>query len=457
MYRHRILVVDDDKLLQKPLKQILSDKYDVTTALSGEEALAIIREKPVDLTLLDIRLPGIDGIETLKAIRERDKNILVIMMTAFEDVKTVITSMKMGAFDYLVKPLDMDEIEIIVERALENLNLKKEIETLRRACIRLFDIENIVTASDEIREVFQKADRVAQSHDTTVLIEGETGTGKEIIARYIHYRSDRFGKPFMAINCGAINRDLVESELFGYDKGSFTGGLHEGKEGKIEAANGGTLLLDEISEISPQTQVKLLRFLEEKELYRVGGPAKIDVDVKVIAATNKRLSEAVKEGTFRRDLYYRLNVAWIYIPPLRERKSDVLPTALFFMERFNNKFGRNFQSISKDAQSLLLRYDWPGNVRELKNFIERIVLMEEGSQIKEDHLIKLLGLVHRNSITDSSEIDIPMQGIDLEEMNKRYMIRALEISKGNLSKAARLLGLSRPALAYRLEKYGVPK
>ena len=234
-------------------------------------------------------------------------------------------------------------------------------------------------------------------------------------------------------------------------------GLHEGKEGKIETANEGTLLLDEISEISPQTQVKLLRFLEEKELYRVGGTTKIHVDVKVIAATNKKLSEAVQEGTFRRDLFYRLNVAWIYIPPLRERKSDVLPMAMFFMDRFNNKFGRNFQSISKDAQSLLLRYDWPGNVRELRNFIERIVLMEEGNKIEEDHIIKLLGLAPRNSMTDSSAIDIPMQGIDLEEMNKRYMIRALEISKGNLSKAARLLGLSRPTLAYRIERYGVPK
>ena len=457
MYRHRILIVDDDKLLQKPLKQIFSDKYDAVTAGSGEEALAIIKVKPFDLILLDIRLPGIDGIETLKAILETNKNILVIMMTAFEDVKTVITSMKMGAFDYLVKPLDMDEIEIIVERALENLNLKKELETLRRACIRVYDIENIVTVSDEIREVFKKAYKVAQSHDTTVLIEGETGTGKEIIARYIHYRSDRFGKPFMAINCGAINRDLVESDLFGYEKGSFTGGLLEGREGKIEATNGGTLLLDEINEISPQTQVKLLRFLEEKELYRVGGTTRIQVDVKVIAATNKKLSEAVEEGTFRRDLFYRLNVAWIHIPPLRERKSDILPMAMFFMDRFNQKFGKNFQSITPDAQSLLLMYDWPGNVRELRNFIERILLMEEGSKIKEEHLITLLSQVHRNSATDPTGVDISMQGIDLEEMNKRYMIRALEISKGNLSRAARLLGLSRPALAYRLEKYGLPK
>jgi transcriptional regulator with PAS, ATPase and Fis domain len=351
----------------------------------------------------------------------------------------------------------LDEIEIIVERALENLHLKKEIERLRLACIREFDIQNVVTASEEIRQVFQKADRVAQSRDTTVLLEGETGTGKEIIARYIHYRSDRFGKPFMAINCCAISRDLMESELFGYEKGTFTGGLHDGKEGKIEAANEGTLFLDEIGDIPPQIQAKLLRFLEEKELFRVGGTAKIQVDVKVIAAANKKLSEAVREGTFRRDLYYRLNVASIHIPPLRERKSDVLPLALFFMDRFNEKFGRKFRSISKGAQSLLLRYDWPGNVRELKNFIERIVLMEEGGEIKENHLMQLIASGNRNHPAVSADIDIPAQGVDLEEINKRYIIRALEISKGNLSGAARLLGLSRPTLAYRLEKYRFPK
>lgn len=458
MYRYRILIVDDDKLLQKPLKQILSGKYETLVAASGEEAMATIKRERIDLVLLDIRLPGMDGIETLKTIRDYDSNILVIMMTAFEDVKTVITSMKLGAFDYLVKPLDMEEIEIIVERALENLRLKKELEVLRQACIRESGIENIVIASREINEAFKKADKVAKSHDTTVLIEGETGVGKEIIARYIHYQSDRFGKPFMAINCGAINRDLVESELFGYERGSFTGGLQEGKEGKIEAANGGTLFLDEISEISPQTQINLLRFLEDKEFYKVGGTKKISVDVRVIAATNKSLTEAVKEGNFRKDLFYRLNVACIQIPPLRERKTDILPMAMLFMEKFNSKFGKNFQSISKEAQALLLRYEWPGNVRELKNWMERIILMEEGREIKESHLEMLLGQsARRMHILHTNEIEIPLHGVDLEEINKRYIMRALEVSKGNLSKAARLLGISRPTLAYRIDKYGLSK
>ncbi|MCX7634134.1 MAG: sigma-54 dependent transcriptional regulator [Syntrophales bacterium] len=456
MFRYRILIVDDDELLQKPLKQILSGKYETMVAASGEEALAVIKKEKIDLILLDIRLPGIDGIETLKRIRENDKNIIIIMMTAFDDIKTVITSMKLGAFDYLVKPLDMEEIEIIVERALENLRLKKDLEALRKAYVREFDLEKIVMASREIREVFNQADKVARSADTTVLIEGETGTGKEIIARYIHYRSDRFGKPFMAINCGAISKDLVESELFGYERGTFTGGLQEGKEGKIEAANGGTLFLDEISEISPQTQVNLLRFLEEKEFYKVGGTAKIRVDVRVIAATNKDLAEAVKEGIFRSDLFYRLNVACIRVPPLRERKGDILPMAMFFMDRFNNKFGKNFQGISKEAQGLLQRYDWPGNVRELRNFIERIVLMEDGREIGASHLEILLGQSARNMRRHhADDIDIPLQGVDLEEINKKYILRALEISRGNLSKAARLLNITRPTLAYRIDKYGL--
>ncbi|HOO00806.1 MAG TPA: sigma-54 dependent transcriptional regulator [Syntrophales bacterium] len=456
MLRYRILIVDDDELLQKPLKHILSGKYETVVAASGEEAIDVIEREKIDLVLLDIRLPGMDGIETLKAIRERDDKILVIMMTAFEDIKTVITSMKLGAFDYLVKPLDMEEIEIIVERALENLRLKKELEILRKAYIREFEIDKIVMVSKEICEIFDKADKVARSPDTTVLIEGETGTGKEIIARYIHNRSARFGKPFLAINCGAINKDLVESELFGYERGSFTGGLQEGKEGKIEAANGGTLFLDEISEISHQTQVNLLRFIEEKEFYKVGGNTRIRVDVRVIAATNKDLAEAVREGTFRRDLFYRLNVACIRVPPLRERRDDILPIAMFFMDKFNNKFGKNFQSISKEARALLQGYDWPGNVRELRNFIERIILMEDGREIEASHLKMLLGQTARDTRRRHGEdIDIPPHGVDLEEINKRYIARALEVSKGNISKAARLLNISRPTLAYRVDKYGL--
>jgi DNA-binding NtrC family response regulator len=457
MYRYKILIVDDDKLLQNSLKNILSEKYDTLVVGSGEDAAAMLKKHPVDLVLLDIRLPGQDGIETLKKIKALGGDHLVIMMTAYEDVKTVITSMKMGAHDYLVKPLEIDELEIIVEKALENLKLKKEVEELRRHYLKEFNVDNIVGESPAIRTAIEFADKVAKSYDTTVLIEGETGVGKEVIARTIHHRSNRFNKPFLVINCGAISKDLVESELFGYEKGTFTGGLQEGKKGKLEMAEGGTLLLDEISELLAPSQVKLLRFLEEKEFFPVGGTQKKKVDIRIIAATNKNLEQEVKAGRFREDLYYRLNVAKITIPPLRERQMDIIPLALFFMKGFNEKFGRNFRGISADARHLLANYPWRGNVRELRNAIERVILMEEGPEIQPAHLT-FLGLAQPEAagrLPDDPGIIIPAQGLNLDELNKGLIIKALELSNGNRTRAAKLLGISRPTLIYRLEKYGI--
>ncbi|MCL4501366.1 MAG: sigma-54 dependent transcriptional regulator, partial [Deltaproteobacteria bacterium] len=289
MYRYKILIVDDDKLLQNSLKNVLSEKYDTRVVGSGEAALDLLRKTSVDLVLLDVRLPGLDGIETLQQIKKLSQDLLVIMMTAYEDVKTVITSMKMGAHDYLVKPLEIEELEIIVEKALETLKLKKEVEELRRNYLKEFNVGNIIGESPAIKRAIEFANKVAKGYDTTVLIEGETGVGKEVIARTIQSRSDRFNKPFVVINCGAISKDLVESEMFGYEKGTFTGGLQEGKKGKLEMADGGTLLLDEISELLPDSQVKLLRFLEEKEFFPVGGTQKRKVDIRIIAATNKSL------------------------------------------------------------------------------------------------------------------------------------------------------------------------
>ncbi|HEX9157624.1 MAG TPA: sigma-54 dependent transcriptional regulator, partial [Syntrophales bacterium] len=338
MYRYKILIVDDDPLLQASLEEILSEKYDARIVGSGEEALRVLQSADIDLTLLDIRLPGITGIETLGRIRDAKKDAAVIMMTAYEDVKSVISSMKLGALDYLVKPLDIEELEFIIERALDTVKLKREVEELRKQFVKDYNLENIVAQSPTMKLALRMADTIAKSPDTTVLIEGETGTGKEVIARLIHHRSDRFDKPFVSINCGAISKDLVESELFGYEKGTFTGGLQEGKKGKFEAANGGTVLLDEISELIPAAQVKLLTFLEEKAFYPVGGSEKRHVDVRIIAATNKSLEECIRDGTFREDLYYRLNVARITIPPLRERKEDIAALTLFFMNKFNQRF-----------------------------------------------------------------------------------------------------------------------
>ncbi len=457
MYRYKILIVDDDKLLQNSLKNILSEKYDTLVAGKGEDAIDLLRKEPVDLVLLDIRLPGQDGIETLKQIKTLGVDLLVIMMTAYEDTKTVITSMKMGAYNYLVKPLEIDELEIIVEKALDNLKLKKEVEELRKNYLKEFNVGNIIGESPAIRKAVEFAHKVAKSYDTTVLIEGETGVGKEVIARTIQSRSARFNKPFVVINCGAISKDLVESELFGYERGTFTGGLQEGKKGKLEMAEGGTLLLDEISELLPSAQVKLLRFLEEKEFFPVGGTQKKKVDIRVIAATNKSLELECQAGRFREDLYYRLNVAKITIPPLRERQVDIIPLSLFFMHSFNEKFGKNFRAISPEASRMLLAYPWRGNVRELKNAIERVILMEDGEEILAGHLA-FLGLAQPEPGPGSAAapgLKLPPGGLNLEELIKGLIIQALEMSHGNRTQAAKFLGISRPTLIYRLEKYGL--
>jgi DNA-binding NtrC family response regulator len=457
MYRYKVLIVDDDKLLQNSLKNILSERYAPLVAGSGEDAIGLLLKNSVDLVLLDIRLPGQDGIKTLQQMKALWKDLPVIMMTAYEDIKTVITSMKMGAYDYLVKPLEIDELEIIIERALENLKLKKDMEELRKNYLKELNVGNIIGESPAILQAIEFANKVAKSDDTTVLIEGETGVGKEVIARTIQNRSSRFKKPFVVINCGAISKDLVESEMFGYERGTFTGGLQEGKKGKLEMADGGTLLLDEISELLPSAQVKLLRFLEEKEFFPVGGTQKRKVDIRIIAATNKNLEQETKAGRFREDLFYRLNVAKITIPPLRERKVDIIPLSLFFMNGFNEKFGKNFSGISLEARQMLLDYPWRGNVRELRNAIERVVLMEEDDTIRPAHLT-FLGLAQpENALKAAAEpgLKIPSAGLNLDELIKSLIIQALELSNGNRTRAARFLGISRPTLIYRLEKYGI--
>lgn len=455
MQRYKILIVDDDRLLQNSLKKILSENYDPLIAGSGEEALSLLRKNPIDLVLLDIGLPGMDGIETLKQIRSMEKDLLIIMMTAYEDIKTVITSIKMGAHDYLVKPLDIEMLELIIEKALGTLRLKKEVAELRKFYFNKFNIANIIGESEAFKKVLEFADKVAKGYDTTVLLEGESGVGKEVIARFIHHRSNRFDKPFVGINCGAISKDLLESELFGYAKGAFTGGLQEGKKGKIEMADSGTLLLDEISELQTSAQVKLLRFLEEREFYPVGGTEKKKVDVRVIAATNKSLELQAKAGAFREDLYYRLNVAKIVIPSLQERKADIIPLTLFFMNKFNEKFNKSFRGIAPAAEQILVQYPWKGNIRELKNTVERVILMEEGDNIEPDHLAFLTFPYHTSQRQEDLSIKIPPEGLNLDELTRQLIIQALELSGSNRTRAAQLLGISRPTLTYRIEKHGI--
>ncbi|MGA2026117.1 MAG: sigma-54 dependent transcriptional regulator [Syntrophobacteraceae bacterium] len=455
MPTYRILIVDDDRLLQNSLRNILCERYETIIAGSGEEVAPILRSHAVDLVMLDIRLPGIDGIETLKLIRKLDDKVHVIMMTAYEDIKTVITSMKMGAYDYLVKPLEIDELELIIEKALETVKLKKEVEQLRQEYLKQFGITNIIGESEGIKEALRLAAKVANTHDTTALIEGETGTGKEIIAKAIHSHSNRIGKPFISINCGAISKDLVESELFGYEKGTFTGGLQEGKKGKFELADGGTLFLDEIEELAPSAQVKLLRVLEEREFYPVGGTEKRKIDVRIIAATNRGLEHHIKEGNFREDLYYRLNVIKIYLPPLKERKEDIIPLVLYYMNRFNEKFGKTFHGVAKDAEKILVDYPWKGNVRELRNIVERVILLETDKLLQSKHLSFLPGR-HKPALSAVNlEVQIPFSGINIEELNRSLLIQALKMSRGNKTKAAKLLGLTRATMLYRLDKFDI--
>ncbi|WP_310601137.1 sigma-54 dependent transcriptional regulator [Desulfobulbus sp.] len=458
MHRYKILIVDDDRLLQNSLLAILSEKYDPMIAGSGEEALRVLQKTAIDLILLDIRLPGIDGIETLHQIKKLGTESPIIMMTAYEDVKTVIHSMKEGASDYLVKPLEIEMFELVIEKALENLRLKKEVQELRRVYLKEFKLEHVVSESEGIRAVFEFADKVARSYDTTVLIEGGSGVGKEVVARMIHHRSSRYDKPFVGINCGAISKELLESELFGYEKGAFTGGLQEGKKGKIEMADSGTLLLDEVSELHPAAQVNLLRFLEEREFYPVGGTRKKKVDVRVIAATNKSLATQVQEGTFREDLYYRLNVARVYVPPLVERKADIVPLTELFMNRFNEKFMKNFRGISPEARKMLVQYPWRGNIRELKNAVERVVLMEDGEQIEAAHLAFLAFPYHGGQGGQPPKVPdlrLPPEGIQLDDVIKDLIVQALAMSGANKTQAAKLLGISRPTLIYRIEKHGI--
>ena len=453
MHRERILIVDDDRLLQNSLTAILRERHQPLVAGSGEEALGLLERTPMDLVLLDVRLPGMDGIATLTSIRARHPEVPVIMMTAYEDTATVIAALRAGAHDYLVKPLEIEMFELAVNKGLENHRLKREVETLRRASLARCSLDSVVAESDAIRRVFAFADRAARSHDTTVLIEGESGVGKEVVARLIHHRSSRADGPFVGLNCGAISRELLESELFGYEKGAFTGGLQAGKQGKFEMADSGTLLLDEVSELQPAAQVKLLRFLEEREFYPVGGTLKKKVDVRIIAATNRDLDTQVRAGGFREDLYYRLNVARVRVPPLRERPADILPLARYFLLRFNEKFGRQFHAISPAACDLLLHHPWRGNIRELKNAIERVVLMEDGREVQEAHLAFLAPATPPGR--RESGLCLPPEGIDLERLTRDLIGQALERTGGNRARAARLLGISRPTLIYRIDKHKI--
>lgn len=453
--RFKILVIDDEPILRESLEVALTSQgYEVMTARTGEEGLERFKDYPPDLVLLDHWLPGINGDEVLRKIKEQDPEVPIVMMTAQGSIEMAVSSMKMGAFDFLVKPFELEQVEDLIKKGLDRVRLKKEVEWLRAQYQERFRSGGIVGISRQMKEVLTLAEKVAQGSETTVLIEGETGTGKELLAEYIHFLSPRSSFPFVPINCGAIPKDLFETELFGYEKGAFTGALERGKMGKVESAEKGTLFLDEVAELSPSAQVKVLRVLEEKEYFKVGGVEKKKADVRIVAATNKDLEAEVKKGNFRDDLFFRLNVVKISIPPLRERREDILPLFKFFMERFNEQFKKRFVQISKEAEEKILLYSWPGNIRELKNSVERIVLLEQGDIILGKHLSFLSERREQREGVSFKPI-LPAHGINLEEIEKGFILEALKMKKGNKAQAAKMLGISRSALIYRMEKHGI--
>jgi two-component system NtrC family response regulator len=452
---YKILLIDDEPTLRESLQIALSAcGYAVQTARTGEEGLEVFGRESPDLVLLDHWLPGINGDQVLQRVKEADPEIPVIIMTAQGTVDLAVQSMKMGAFDFLVKPFELDQIEALVQKGLERTRLKKELEWLRAQYQEKFRSGGIIGASPKMREVVQLAERLAPGSETTVLIEGETGTGKELLAEYIHSLSPRASFPFVPINCGAFPQELLESELFGYEKGAFTGASEKGKMGKIESAEKGTLFLDEVGELPLPSQVKVLRVLEEKEYFKLGSVEKRRADVRFVAATNKDLEAEVKKGKFRDDLFFRLNVVRIRIPPLRERKEDLLALFQFFMARFNEQFQKGFLQLSGEAEERIFAYPWPGNVRELRNTVERIVLLERGDTILEKHLA-FLGGRDEGRPKPSLQPIIPPQGVVLDEVVKEYILEALRMKKGNQVQTARLLGISRSALLYRMNKYGI--
>src|SRR5210317_1913861 len=380
MIKYSIYIVDDEQTITDSVTMALADDYQIKAFSDAETAIAQLPKDPPDLILLDIGLPGMNGIDALRHIKDIYPDVLVIMITAYEDVDTVISAMKLGAYDYVVKPLYMDGLEVTIGNALETIRLRKEVRTLQEKHLK----ENIpcfIAESNAIQDVMDFVQMVAKSPDTPVLIVGETGTGKELLASAIHYKSPNFKAPFATVNCAAIPKDLIESELFGYEKGAFSGAGTSGKKGLIEESVDGTLFLDEVGDLSLEAQAKLLRFLELGEFYRVGGTKKFHIKTRVVSATNKNLNKMIENGQFRKDLYFRLGVITVKVPSLNERPDDIIPLTRHFLLEFGKKFGKKFTRISSKAENTLLAYNWTGNVRELKNLMERAVLTGNGPEL----------------------------------------------------------------------------
>jgi DNA-binding NtrC family response regulator len=448
-----IAVVDDDELTSIWLSEHLEGAgYAVACAGTGKEALNLIKAAVPALVLLDLRLPDAYGLELLGQFREIDRDMVVIMVTAFGEIDTAVQAVKAGAYHFLQKPLDLDDLLITIEKGLEARHLRKEVAVLRAQHRWLFASVELVGRSRAMEELARTVNKVALADSATVLLRGESGTGKDLVARAIHARSERHDRPFLEINCTALPEHLVESELFGHERGAFTD-ARERKKGLVELADGGTLFLDEIGEIPPGTQAKLLRFLEDSAFKRLGGTTDVRVNIRVIAATNRDLESAIKNQVFRADLYYRLKVVPIQIPPLRERPDDIAPLAEYFIERLSRELKRDPVAFTVAALRILEAYSWPGNVRELRNVIERALILEDAQEIRPEHLpAEILGAPRED--TNGSELfQLPPDGVSLKDLELELIRQALTRTGDNVTRAARLLGLSRDTLRYRLDKY----
>jgi len=449
MKKPSVLLIDDDDSLRRVIEFSLTEAgYNVQAAASGEKGLALFETGSFDAVITDITMPGMSGMEVLAKIHQRDEALPVLVITAYGTIENAVEAMKRGAFDYVTKPFNRDELRLALNKALRMRRLEKENVELRAEITDRYRFQSIVGNSQKIKEVLEIAGRVAAS-EASVLITGESGTGKELLAKGIHYNSPRADGPFVAVNCAAIPEHLIESELFGHVRGAFTGAVKD-REGRFELATGGTLFLDEIGDLRVELQAKILRALQERQVDRVGGKHPVPVDVRIIASTNKDIERAVKEGIFREDLYYRLSVIMLHMPPLRERKDDIPILVQHFLKKFNR--GAEV-SIDHEALSLLTAYGWPGNVRELENSIERASVLKRGNTITAGDLPDRLK--KEKSIVENIILNLPDEGIALEDLERNLIIKALEKHNGNQTRAAEYLGITRPTLIYRMEKYGI--
>src|SRR3989338_4381730 len=456
--KSRILVVDDEESIREFLEIMLKKEgYEVTTAEDGQKAQEVLTKKSFDMVISDMQMPHVTGIELLKYVKDNYPDIVFMMITAFGTTETAVEAMKMGAYDYVTKPFKIDEVRMNIQNALRSKNLETEVRVLKKELVKEYSFQNMVGNSPPMHAIFDLIKRVSQS-PTNVMITGESGTGKEVVAKAIHYNGPLKDKPFVTINCGAIPENLMESEMFGHKKGSFTGAISD-KVGLFEVADSGTLFLDEVGELPLSIQVKLLRAIQERIIRRVGATEDMKVDVRIIAATNRNLEDMVAKGTFRQDLYYRLNVINIRTPSLRERPEDIPLLAAHFLKKYNEKLNKSIATISNEAMDILKKYNYPGNVRELENMIERTVALEAGATVLPESLPPMANTPSGRKMASSNEIDVGEDGLDLDkvvgQIEKELLVKAIHAAGGVKKKAAKLLKISFRSMRYRIEKYNL--